>query len=45
MNGLDITQMSLQETVLLLRDTRIGETVELGISRQSETTTQHEFVR
>jgi len=43
-NGLEITQMSLQETVLLLRDTRIGETVELGISRQSETTTQHDFI-
>lgn len=35
-NGIDVTQMSLQETVGLLRDTRAGETVELCISRQRD---------
>lgn len=33
-NAIDVTQMSLQETVGLLRDTRVGEAVELCISRQ-----------
>ncbi|CAF4714159.1 unnamed protein product [Rotaria sp. Silwood1] len=35
-NSIDVTQMSLQETVGLLRETRIGETVELCISRQRD---------
>lgn len=33
-NSIDVTQMSLQETVGLLRETRIGETVHLCVSRQ-----------
>jgi len=35
-NSIDVTQMSLQETVGLLRDTRIGDTVHLCISRQND---------
>ncbi len=35
-NSIDVTQMSLQETVGLLRETRIGETVHLCISRQHD---------
>lgn len=43
-NSIDITQMSLQETVSLLRDTRVGETVELCISRQREGTHAQDLV-
>ena len=43
-NSIDITQMSLQETVSLLRDTRVGETVELCISRQRDGTTGQDLV-
>lgn len=43
-NSIDITQMSLQETVSLLRDTRVGETVELCISRQRDGTTAQDLV-
>ncbi|CAF0863533.1 unnamed protein product [Rotaria sordida] len=35
-NSIDVTQMSLQETVGLLRETRIGDTVEICISRQRD---------
>ncbi len=35
-NSIDVTQMSLQETVGLLRETRIGDTVHLCISRQHD---------
>lgn len=35
-NGIDVTQMSLQETVGVLRETKIGETVHLCISRQHD---------
>ena len=35
-NSIDVTQMSLQETVGLLRETRIGETVHLCVSRQHD---------
>ena len=44
-NSIDVTQMSLQETVALLRDTRVGDNVELCISRQSEGSTHHDSVR
>ncbi|CAF3309113.1 unnamed protein product [Rotaria sp. Silwood2] len=37
-NSIDVTQMSLQETVGLLRETRIGDTVEFCISRQRDGT-------
>lgn len=43
-NSIDVTQMSLQETVCLLRDTRIGETVELSISRQRDGSIPADFV-
>ncbi|CAF3579779.1 unnamed protein product [Rotaria sp. Silwood1] len=35
-NSIDVTQMSLQETVGLLRETKIGDTVHLCISRQHD---------
>ncbi|CAF1041998.1 unnamed protein product [Adineta ricciae] len=35
-NSIDVTQMSLQETVGLLRETRVGDTVELRVSRQCD---------
>ncbi|CAF1427046.1 unnamed protein product [Adineta steineri] len=35
-NSIDVTQMSLQETVGLLRETRVGDTVEFCISRQRD---------
>ena len=35
-NSIDVTQMALQEAVGLLRETRIGETVHLCISRQQD---------
>lgn len=35
-NSIDVTQMSLQETVGLLRETRVGETVHLCVSRQHD---------
>ncbi|CAF1180723.1 unnamed protein product [Adineta ricciae] len=35
-NSIDVTQMSLQDAVGLLRETRIGETVHLCISRQND---------
>jgi C-terminal processing protease CtpA/Prc len=35
-NSIDVTQMSLQEAVGLLRETRIGDTVHLCISRQHD---------
>ncbi|CAF3148603.1 unnamed protein product [Rotaria socialis] len=35
-NSIDVTQMSLPETVGLLRETRIGDKVELVISRQRD---------
>lgn len=35
-NSIDVTQMSLQETVGLLRETRIGDTVQLCVSRQHD---------
>ncbi|CAF3690986.1 unnamed protein product [Adineta steineri] len=35
-NSIDVTQMSLQDTVGLLRETRIGDTVHLCISRQND---------
>ncbi|CAF1014793.1 unnamed protein product [Rotaria sordida] len=35
-NSIDVTQMSLQDTVDLLRKTHIGDTVELCISRQRD---------
>lgn len=35
-NSIDVTQMSLQETVGLLRETRIGDTVHLCVSRQQD---------
>ncbi|CAF3377001.1 unnamed protein product [Rotaria socialis] len=35
-NGIDVTQMSLQDTVGLLRETKIGDTVHLCISRQQD---------
>lgn len=35
-NSIDVTQMSLQETVSLLRETRIGDTVHLCVSRQQD---------
>ena len=44
-NSIDITQMSLQETVSLLRDTRIGENVELCISRQRDGSNGQDLVR
>ena len=44
-NTIDVTQMTLQETVALLRDTRIGETVEMSISRQREGSVPQDLVR
>ncbi|CAF2758571.1 unnamed protein product [Rotaria sp. Silwood2] len=35
-NSIDVTQMSLQDTVGLLRETKIGDTVHLCISRQHD---------
>ena len=35
-NTIDVTEMTLQETVGLLRDTRAGDTVELCVSRQRD---------
>jgi C-terminal processing protease CtpA/Prc len=35
-NSIDITQLSLQDTVGLLRETHVGDTVELSISRQRD---------
>lgn len=43
-NSVDVTRMSLQETVGLLRDTRVGETVELCISRQRDGSVPQDFV-
>ncbi|CAF1025565.1 unnamed protein product, partial [Didymodactylos carnosus] len=43
-NSTDVTSMSLQDTVGLLRDTRIGETVELIISRQRDGSVPHDLV-
>lgn len=43
-NSIDVTQMSLQETVGLLRETRVGDTVELCISRQREGSVPHDLV-
>ena len=42
-NSIDVTQMSLQETVGLLRETRVGETVELCISRQRDGSVPHDL--
>jgi partitioning defective protein 3 len=44
-NSIDVTQLSLQETVGLLRETRVGETVELCISRQRDGSLPHDLVR
>jgi C-terminal processing protease CtpA/Prc len=43
-NSIDVTQMSLQETVGLLRDTHVGDTVELCISRQRDGSIPQDFV-
>ncbi len=43
-NSIDVTRMSLQETVGLLRDTRVGDTVELCISRQRDGSIPQDFV-
>jgi C-terminal processing protease CtpA/Prc len=43
-NSIDVTQMSLQETVGLLRDTYVGDTVELCISRQRDGSIPQDFV-
>ncbi len=43
-NSIDVTQMSLQETVGLLRETRVGDTVELCISRQRDGSVPHDLV-
>ena len=43
-NSIDVTHMSLQETVGLLRDTRVGDTVELIVSRQCDGSLSQDFV-
>lgn len=43
-NSIDITKLGLQETVSLLRETRVGDSVELCISRLSEGSTNQETV-
>jgi len=35
-NSIDVTQMSLQDTVGLLRETRVGDTIQLCVSRQHD---------
>ena len=44
-NSIDVTQMSLQEAVGLLRETRIGDTVHLCISRQHDGSLPKDLVR
>jgi partitioning defective protein 3 len=44
-NSIDVTQMSLQDTVGLLRETRIGETINLCISRQQDGSLPKDLVR
>ncbi|CAF0908183.1 unnamed protein product, partial [Didymodactylos carnosus] len=43
-NLIDVTNVSLQDTVGLLRETRIGETVELIISRQRDGSLPHDLI-
>ena len=35
-NSIDVTQLSLQDAVSLLRDTRVGDTIDLCVSRQQD---------
>ena len=44
-NFIDVTQMSLQETVGLLRGTKIGDTVHLCVSRQCDRSLPKDLVR
>lgn len=44
-NGIDVTQMSLQDAVSLLRETRVGETIHLCVSRQQDGSLPRDFVR
>lgn len=44
-NSIDVTQMSLQETVGVLRETRVGETVHLCVSRQHDGSLPKDLVR